>query len=166
MENTANSAGNFKKNKIALKIHQDDINPPGLSRAGSPPSWWKVHLERGTQRVRKCLASSSCCSAIPVGCNSVNTPKSCQPGSLTSKTTAEEQGLEAGVSSGSTGWLWHGHGAVMGLCDLRGLFQPQFHGQNSSSCPCRELSMEWIPVEPPLGHCGLQGPRGEGSFPL
>lgn len=64
----------------------------GLSRAGSPPSWRKGSFRKrnptGTEVPGQQLLL---CLAIPAGCNSVNTPNNCLPGSLNSKTTGEEQ---------------------------------------------------------------------------
>lgn len=82
------------------------------------------------------------CLAIPAGCNSVNTPNNiCQPGSLSSQQLQRSRDWKLG-SAQSTG-SQHSHG----LCDLQGLFQAEFHGQNSPSWTCRELSGEQIPVE-------------------
>lgn len=52
-----------------------------------------------------------------------------------------------------------------GIRDLQGLFQPEFHGHNGPSCTCRKLSMEEIPMEPRLGHCGCRVLVGRVPFP-
>lgn len=146
---------------LRKKYHHDDINPPGSCKAGSPPSWRKgsfrkrnpMGMEVSGQQLLLCLA-------IPAGCNSGNTPNNiCQPGSLNSEQLERSRNWKLG-SAQSTG-PWHSHG----LCDLQGLFQPEFHGQNSPSRTCRELSVEQIPVEPPVGHCGCRALVGRVHLP-
>lgn len=95
----------------------------------------------------------------------MNTPNSCQPGSLNGSKTQKQ--VERS-KNWKLGQLRDGCGTATAPLSrslhLPGLFQPQFQGQNSSSCTCRELSMGQTPVEHPLGSCRVLL-CGEGLSP-
>lgn len=139
-----------------------------LSRSGSLPSWRKGCFRKRNPTGREVPGQQLLlCLAIPAGCNSVNTPNSCQPGSLNGSKTQKQ--VERS-KNWKLGQLRDGCGTATAppsrSLDLPGLFQPQFQGQNSSSCTCRELSMGQTPVEPPLGHCGCRVLMGRVYLPL